>query len=614
MRDWSPPPPSERSIPAEKRPLNGADPQSNNPGQVLHAAVWLADLQRIDELLEAQADINDVDKYGASSLMLAIELLPRAHEYRDVVCHLLDRAADPRLRSSTGWSPLDEAVSIGDKELVALLFSSTQKTVHVRWQARLNSLAWSLSQLPDFECSIRWEFESPVLPWFSKIAPSDSIRLKKRGKMLRVDSTLASWKRFRFSKRRDLTTLFRGDRVNMGTDSTEKLIGSRTCLCMLNHSKRTMVDVTEGLDVEEAGAVVQDLMSADVMQWDMQMDTLEVAEATTWLGSAAGPCRINEWEARRFDVRGTLGLAVRKKGSRKNNMTFQEYFGYPLPADACLPELRAEFKAPSPPVPLSRGVSKMSNVSEATEGFDTSDFFRHALDAEDPLPDVEAMSTTSEVLTSWPQSQAAHNVVRDDRNYNSPRCRGDGDIFAHSKSAAQARCHDQPSKQLVGGSAPSAPGRGRGRAGSRPETNDKVGKTTRTISGSVWFATNFAIPLQQFMPIIEALATEHETMRRLKQFLASETLQGIAKSVCEDSAAERGATGSGYVFPVRASIPLNLAVRAIIHVEAFQLRSPGALPADLFEVPDGYQVVSRREAQKTPNRARKRMLLANLAL
>lgn len=32
-----------------------------------------------------------------------------------------------------------------------------------------------------------------------------------------------------------------------------------------------MVDMTEGLDGEEAAAVVEDLVKADAMQWDMRL-------------------------------------------------------------------------------------------------------------------------------------------------------------------------------------------------------------------------------------------------------------------------------------------------------------------------------------------------------
>lgn len=34
-------------------------------------------------------------------------------------------------------------------------------------------MARSLECLPDFECRIRWDFDSFVIPWLNKLAPSD---------------------------------------------------------------------------------------------------------------------------------------------------------------------------------------------------------------------------------------------------------------------------------------------------------------------------------------------------------------------------------------------------------------------------------------------------------
>mmetsp|Transcript_74530 Transcript_74530/g.172691 ORF Transcript_74530/g.172691 Transcript_74530/m.172691 type:complete len:116 (-) Transcript_74530:85-432(-) len=115
--------------------------------------------------------------------------------------------------------------------------------------------------------------------------------------------------------------------------------------------------------------------------------------------------------------------------------------------------------------------------------------------------------------------------------------------------------------------------------------------------------------MQKFLPVLDALAVEHEALRRLKELLGSQSVKTAAEH------AQKASSGpNGHVFPVRASVPLNIAVRALVHFEEFELRPPGSLPPDLFEIPSGYQRVSRREAQKTPKRAKKRMLLANLAL
>jgi hypothetical protein len=533
--------------------------------------------------------------------MLAVQLLPRADEYNNIIQRLLERDADPRHRSTKGWSPIDEAVSQGNERLVRVLFDSAQQSLQQRWERRLDLIAASLRILPDFECTIRWEFESPVLPLLSKIAPSDVLRLTKRGTNLRVDSTLASWKRFRFSKRRELTTLFRGG--DGGSSPAGDSCGqvqrqAKPILCMVNHSKQTLVDVTEGLDSDETGAVLGDLVSADVVQWDMQMDSLEVAEATTWLGAATGPCDVNGWSATRFDVRGTLGMSVRRKGHQRNCMTFQDYFGCSLPADACVPELRAEFGREATSAPLSRETTKNSDWSAETAEFVLGSgpgmFDRRAC-ADDTLLLEDNLSDVSEAMDGWSDSKT-------DKKDTDIRDRISSRLAPHGRRC-RSNSHSGRAVEPAGDSTA-----GMGKA----ESGDRIGKSTHRVSASVWLARDFAFSMQDFLPVLEALAVEHEAMRRLKDLLNSQRIKEVVEMT--QKAAGSAAGGDGCVFPVRASIPLNIAVRAIVHIEAFEVRTPGSLPTEPFEIPRGYSWVSRREAQKTPKRAKKRMLLANLAL
>ncbi|CAL1139869.1 unnamed protein product [Cladocopium goreaui] len=390
-------PPSEASdeICDERQQLQRAVEQPE-----LHAAVWLGDVETVQAILERRADVNAEDVHGVSPLMLAVELMPRSQEYSQMVSCLLSQGAQPRRRSSAGWSPLDEAVSRRDVQLVRTLFDAAQKDLRKRWDVRLSSIAKSLQLLPDFECRIRWEFESPVIPWLSKIAPSDVILVRKRGSCLRLDSTLASWKRFRFSKRRNLTTLFLGERFREDGPGAPGGPGGgdqmSRGLFMVNHDKEVIVDMTQSLDGEEAAAVVEDLVKADAMQWDMNICSLEVSESTSWLGSVLGPCDVNGWTCMRYEVKGELGMTLRKKGWRIQDVTFQDYFGRPLPADACLPELRREFEA-AKQQPESL---KVSHASTTDHGFGFGDDL-----------DSDAGSVHSEVLDHWPEENGPLPVV-----------------------------------------------------------------------------------------------------------------------------------------------------------------------------------------------------------
>lgn len=662
-RDYSPPPLSDRTVSiASSLPRRADKARSSSTGVIgcranstnrgslaaarptltsevnasspqLHMAVWLANGRRISELLQAKADINELDHNGSTPLTLAVELLPRSQDYQLIIQQLLANGADPRKKTTFGWSPLDEAVSRGDAELVRRLFESTQINLIQRWEARLASIAKSLQMLPDFECRIKWEFESPVIPLFSKFAPSDVLLLRKQGTSVRLDSTLASWKKFRTNKRRELTTLFTS---NDGTTTS-----SAGCprLCMLNHTKRSVVDVTEGLDQDEAGAVIQDLVAADVMQWDMHVDKVEVTEATTWLGQAAGPCKINGWTATRFDVRGSFGVVVKKKGNIRSCLTFEDYFRCPLPPEVCLPELREEFRRmeqegnPKACLPMNRENTALSGLSESTDMPDLVQ--RQSADDNFPLFMDNASSAASEVILQWPNGagEGFGSTLRQTTGRNMAMARGDacsragggalssfrgngvgcnsGTAFASPASAGQrASLSNAPAG--AGPATMAGPTSGPATQ-QRPEVPDKTGKTSHRVTASVWLATDFAISMKLLLPIIEALAVEHEAMQRLKELLDSKAMQDAADRA-QEAVKGSGGCNNGHVFPVKVSVPLNLAVRALLNFEAFELLPAFSFPQDVFEIPKDYEWVTRREAQKTLSRTKKRMLLAHLAM
>ncbi|OLP95887.1 Eukaryotic translation initiation factor 3 subunit A [Symbiodinium microadriaticum] len=577
--DDAPPPPSDD----EEEAVPEVQPEASAPSCELHAAVWLGDQTTVGSLLQGGVDVNAEDVHGVTPLMLAIELMPRSSEYLSMVRYLLERDANPRCRSNLGWSPLDVAVSCGDQGLVRLLFDAAQRDLQQRWQVRLASIAKSLSFLPDFECRIRWEFESPVIPLLNKIAPSDVIHVRKRGSCLRLDSTLASWKRFRFSKRRNLTMVFLGEPLTDVPDEEKTADQMPRGFFMINHDKQSIVDMTQSLDGEEAAAVVQDLVKADAMQWDMSIGSVDVTEGTTWLGSPAGPCDVNGWNCMRFDVRGDLGMTMRKKGMRIDGLTFQDYFGRPLPPDACLPELRREFEAARHRAPyMAPPVPKQSQVpTPSTECF--------AMDQ-----DSEAGSIQSEVLEDWPDTQGTGTQPSAlPETLGAPRL---PEAAAPGGAPAPAPAGSTPSRPL----------------GSR----DRLGTSSHRVSGSVWLATDFPISMSQFTPVLDALAVHHNPMKRLKEIVQSTSLQeaaGRARASAE-AAALGSQEGPQQVFPVRAAVPINMAIRATLHFEAFSLMVPEALSTELFDLPHSYRFVARSEAQKTASRTKKRMLIANLAL
>jgi len=89
-------PPALKSIRPEKRRLND---------QLINAA-FQGDLETVSKSLDAGADVNAVDEYGQTALMLAAESLG-VYRKKDMIALLLERGADVSIKDPVGWTALE---------------------------------------------------------------------------------------------------------------------------------------------------------------------------------------------------------------------------------------------------------------------------------------------------------------------------------------------------------------------------------------------------------------------------------------------------------------------------------------------------------------------------
>ncbi|KAL9997990.1 putative ankyrin repeat domain-containing protein [Helianthus debilis subsp. tardiflorus] len=119
-------------------------------------------------------------------------------------------SADWSLQNENEWSALQEVVCNREEHIAMIIARYYQLLARAKWCLRLPRIISSVKRIRDFYMEITFHFESSVIPFISRIAPSDTCKIRKRGSSLRADMTLAGFDGFRIQWS-DQTFLFLGD-------------------------------------------------------------------------------------------------------------------------------------------------------------------------------------------------------------------------------------------------------------------------------------------------------------------------------------------------------------------------------------------------------------------
>ncbi|CAD8100556.1 unnamed protein product [Paramecium primaurelia] len=133
------------------------------------------------------------------------------------------------------------------------------------------------------------------------------------------------------------------------------------------------------------------------------------------------------------------------------------------------------------------------------------------------------------------------------------------------------------------------------------ENNLKNGNDKKQSESCLLYINQeFPLNFQQFLPIIKMLANGNEFISSLQTVLSNETVKQLLNN--------KG-------FPVRIEIPINFTIDAVVTFQGYkQIDNEDIEIKKLFQIPEDYQLVSRRDATKVMKRGKKRLFLANLFL
>lgn len=187
---------------------------------------------------------------------------------------LMAAGADWSLQNEHGWSALQEAVCNREQNIAMIIARHYQPLAWAKWCRRLPRIVASASRIRDFYMEITFHFESSVIPFIGRIAPSDTYRIWKRGSNLRADMTLAGFDGFRI-QRSDQTFLFLGDGYLSDDSNISLPPGS---LIVLSHKEKEITNALEGAGAQPSEAEVAHEVAL-MSQTNMYRPGIDVTQA-----------------------------------------------------------------------------------------------------------------------------------------------------------------------------------------------------------------------------------------------------------------------------------------------------------------------------------------------
>ncbi|KAL5566861.1 hypothetical protein UlMin_030025 [Ulmus minor] len=236
---------------------------------------------------------------------------------------LMAAGADWSLQNEHGWSALQEAVCTREETIAMIIARHYQPLAWAKWCRRLPRIVASASRIRDFYMEITFHFESSVIPFIGRIAPSDTYRIWKRGSNLRADMTLAGFDGFRI-QRSDQTFLFLGEGYNSEDGNVSLAPGS---LIVLSHKEKEITNALEGAGAQPTEAEVAHEVAL-MSQTNMYRPGIDVTQAEliphlNWRRQERTEM-VGSWKAKVYDM---LHVMVSVKSRRvPGAMTDEELF------------------------------------------------------------------------------------------------------------------------------------------------------------------------------------------------------------------------------------------------------------------------------------------------
>lgn len=282
----------------------------------VHYAVAIADHATLSKIVSTLLRLDDPSRVRNESDSLAQENISekisavldrRDNAHRETPIHLAVRLNDAvavrilalaganlALQNAAGWYPVQEAILRRFSDITKILVQQQHLANWSKWRRHRPRLVAVLHRMRDFYMEISFHFESSVVPFIGKVAPSDTYKIWKRDGNLRADTTLSGYDGLKI-QRSNQSFLFLGD----GDESLDIPPGS---LLTLNHDDKKIFDAFEGADSPLSDSDIAEYCNqTSVHRPGMDVTRAELVGRTNWRKQEKIES-VGEWKARVYDV------------------------------------------------------------------------------------------------------------------------------------------------------------------------------------------------------------------------------------------------------------------------------------------------------------------------
>ncbi|KAG9160833.1 hypothetical protein Leryth_008656 [Lithospermum erythrorhizon] len=465
---------------------------------------------------------------------------------------LMAAGADWSLQNENGWSALQEAVCTREENIAMIIARHYQPLAWAKWCRRLPRIVASTSRIRNFYMEITFHFESSVIPFIGRIAPSDTYRIWKCGANLRADMTMAGFDGLRI-QRSDQTFLFLGEGYTSEDGSRSLPPGS---LIVLAHKEKEVTNALEGAGVQPSEAEVAHEV-AMMSQTNMYRPGIDVTQAElipniNWRRQEKTEM-VGSWKAKVYDMHHVM---VSVKSRRvPGAMTDEELFAandddrtanggeHDDIDDVLTAEERMQLDSA---LRMGNGEDEETEVQSSHENFDG---------ASPECFESNGVTKEKKGWFGWSKKSAKHpGDAHDDskivKKFSklAPEDNKQSTIGTHKTSSEMPKVDTGDDKKNKDKSGKKKKKKG---ATGEPKNESEYKKGLRPV---LWLTPDFPLKTEELLPLLDILANKVKAVRRLRELLTTKLPPGT--------------------FPVKIAIPIVPTIRVLVTFTKFEELQP----------------------------------------